>query len=199
MNMSLAFKHNPFTSCSASCTLFPGRLPFTSSRREIMLSMSISCVDMVVLYAHIVVVKSLYRRFLRYVVARSQRLGEGCDDDGTKDAKRCQTPLSDTPLTVSRRKSDPSIRLQSDLSSELDGEQYNRLTHMLKLSAGVLLRSKGKFLLCHATKSKNHLVKQFDGNWTIPKVSLAQTVEITNCQGNCGNWRKPNTSCNKRT
>ena len=37
------------------------------------------------------------------------------------------------------------------------------------LSAGFLIRSKDKFLLCHATKKKDDNPKQFDKSWTISK------------------------------
>lgn len=38
-----------------------------------------------------------------------------------------------------------------------------------KVSAGVILFSKGKLLLCHSTQRKNDKPKQFDNCWTVSK------------------------------
>eukprot|EP01117_Protostelium_nocturnum_P008873 TRINITY_DN3182_c0_g1_i2.p1 TRINITY_DN3182_c0_g1~~TRINITY_DN3182_c0_g1_i2.p1 ORF type:complete len:194 (-),score=38.11 TRINITY_DN3182_c0_g1_i2:38-619(-) len=38
-----------------------------------------------------------------------------------------------------------------------------------KVSAGFVIRSRQKFLVCHATQSKTKPLRQFDGNWSISK------------------------------
>jgi hypothetical protein len=42
----------------------------------------------------------------------------------------------------------------------------------LQVSAGFLIRSKSKFLVCHATKGPNKPPSRTDGSWTISKGKL---------------------------